>query len=59
MNRKTIVILMVVLVLSIGNYFRLFSGSTIRTVEFLSIFAIGLVAGILLNKLFGSTSSTT
>ncbi|MBL7829703.1 MAG: hypothetical protein JNK41_01645 [Saprospiraceae bacterium] len=45
-NAKTITA--VLLVISIGTYFRLVSDGTIRLVEFLSIFSIGVLTGILL-----------
>jgi len=48
MKNKVIVITALLLIVSIGNYFRIISDGTIRTVEFLSIFAIGALAGILL-----------
>jgi len=48
MKNKVIVITALLLIVSIGNYFRIISDVTIRTVEFLSIFAIGALAGILL-----------
>lgn len=34
--------------ISIGNYFRLVSDSNIRTIDFISIFAIGALSGVLL-----------
>ena len=44
----------VLLVISIGNYFRIVSDGTIRTVEFLSIFAIGVLSGILITQIIGT-----
>jgi hypothetical protein len=52
MKNKKIIITVILLILSIGNYFRIISGGSIRTVEFLSIFAIGGLAGVLLVILF-------
>ncbi len=52
MKNKAIIITAVLLVISIGNYFRIISDGSIRTVEFLSIFAIGALAGILLTRIF-------
>ena len=52
----------VLLVISIGNYFRIVSDGTIRTVEFLSIFAIGVLSGILLTQIittFTNKNKTT
>jgi len=48
MKNRSIVFTAVLLVISIGNYFRIVSDGSIRTVEFLSIFAIGVLSGVLL-----------
>ncbi|NEW83766.1 MAG: hypothetical protein GZ094_15560 [Mariniphaga sp.] len=48
MTTKAIVIPAVLLIVTIGNYFRMFSDDTIRTVEFLSIWAIGALSGVLI-----------
>jgi len=45
MKNKAIIITAVLLILSIGNYFRIISDGSIRTVEFLSIFALGVLTG--------------
>jgi uncharacterized membrane protein len=46
---RNIAFIAVLLFMSIGNYFRMSSGiTTIRTVDFLSIFAIGMLAGLLI-----------
>lgn len=46
---RNIALIAVLLFMSIGNYFRMSSGiATIRTVDFLSIFAIGMLAGLLI-----------
>lgn len=50
--KKKIVITAVLLIISIGNYFRIISNGNIRTVEFLSIFAIGALTGVLLTQIF-------
>jgi hypothetical protein len=46
----------VLLIISIGTYFRIISDGSIRTVEFLSIFAIGGLAGILLTQILKRTT---
>ena len=51
MKKGVIVITAVLLIASIGNYFRILSDGSIRTVEFLSIFAIGALAGVLLTQI--------
>ena len=52
MKNKKIVITAILLIVFIGNYFRIISNGSIRTVEFLSIFAIGALTGILLTQVF-------
>ena len=56
MKNKALVISAILLVLSIGNYFRLISVNNVRPVEFLSIFVIGVLSGILLTLLFKNRS---
>jgi hypothetical protein len=52
MKNKTILLTSLLLIISLGNYFSIISDGTIRTVEFLSILAIGALAGILLTLIF-------
>jgi hypothetical protein len=52
MKNKVTVIPAVLLIISLGNYFMFFSDSSIRSVEFLSIFVIGALSGVLLTKIF-------
>ncbi len=52
MKVGSIVIIAVLLIVSIGNYFRFISDGSIRNVEFLSIFAIGALSGILIFQIF-------
>ncbi|MCX6233774.1 MAG: hypothetical protein NT175_03505 [Bacteroidetes bacterium] len=52
MKNKVIVIPAVLLIISLGNYFIIFSKGSIRTVEFLSIFIIGVLSGVLLTQIF-------
>ena len=49
-NRKP-VILALLLSLAIGNYARVTSDGNIRTIEFLSIFVIGMLSGLLFQEL--------
>jgi hypothetical protein len=51
MKNRVIVITAILLVVSIGNYFRIISDGSIAAVEFLSIFAIGALAGVLLTQI--------
>lgn len=51
MKKRTISVTAVLLVISIGNYSRIISDGSVRTVDFLSIFAIGALAGVLLTQI--------
>ncbi len=48
MKNKALVFTSIFLMISIGNYFRIVSDSNIRTIDFISIFAIGALSGVLL-----------
>ena len=50
MEKKRRIILAVLLMLSIGNFARLTGNDNIRTVQFISIFVIGALSGLLLNE---------
>lgn len=52
MKNRKIGIIAILLIISIGNYFRIISDGNIRTVEFLSILAIGILTGVLLTQVF-------
>ena len=52
MKNRKIVITAVLLTFFSGTYFSLISDGSIRTVEFLSIFAIGALTGVLLTQIF-------
>ncbi|WP_027376514.1 hypothetical protein [Kaistella palustris] len=49
-NRKLIIIL-IFLMLSVGNFSRLTHNDEIRPIEFLSIFLIGVFSGLLISEL--------
>jgi hypothetical protein len=49
-NRRSI-ILAVALILAVGNYSRIAGNENIRTVQFLSIFAIGAISSLLLREI--------
>jgi hypothetical protein len=51
MKNRSIVFIAVFLMISIGNYFRIISDSSVRAVEFVSIFAIGMLSGVLLTQI--------
>jgi hypothetical protein len=49
-NKRRTIILAIMLILSIGNYSRIIDYGSIRTVEFLSIFAIGALTSLLIRE---------
>ena len=51
-TQRTLVLTAVMLMLSIGNYFRIQGNENIRAIQFLSIFVIGMLAGLLIRDLF-------
>lgn len=51
MKQKIIILTAVLLAIFTGNYFRITSNNSIRTVDFLSIFVIGALSGILITQL--------
>ncbi|WP_165932679.1 hypothetical protein [Flavobacterium cellulosilyticum] len=48
-NNRTLIIA-ILLILAIGNYTRIIDHGTIRTVEFLAIFAIGALSSLLIRE---------
>jgi uncharacterized membrane protein len=51
MKNRAISITAILLIISLGNYYRIISDGNVRTVEFLSIFAIGALSGVLLTQI--------
>ena len=51
MEKKRRIIIAVLLMISIGNYTRLLSNDNISLIQFISIFAIGALSGLLINEL--------
>lgn len=49
--RKRRIVIAVMLMLSIGNYFRIVGNENIRTIQFLSIFAIGALSALLIRSI--------
>jgi hypothetical protein len=41
----------ILLMLAIGSYFRISGNENIRTIQFLSIFAIGMLSGVIIREL--------
>ena len=56
MKKRAISVTAILLIISVGNYFRIISDGSVRTVEFLSIFAIGALAGVLLTQIIAAVS---
>jgi len=48
MRTRAIGITVVILIISIGNYVRISSVANVRAVEFISIWAIGALSGLLI-----------
>jgi len=53
-KKRSRIIIAVMLLLSIANFSRLKGTENIRTVEFLSIFAIGALSGLLIYSIVSS-----
>lgn len=51
MNKKGILLTIIFLIVSTGNYFRTIYDGSVRNVEFLSIFVIGALSGILVTEI--------
>jgi hypothetical protein len=51
MKNKAIAFTAVLLIISLWEYFKIISDGRIRTVEFLSIFVIGLLSGVLVTQI--------
>jgi xanthine/uracil permease len=49
-SRKKLIILAVLLILSIGNYSRISINDEIRSVHFISIFALGAISALFLQE---------
>ena len=50
MEKRRRVVIAVLLMLSLVNYFRLKGNDNIRPVQFLTIFVIGALSGLLINE---------
>ena len=50
-TNKRVIVFALLLIVSITNYIRITSNGALRTVEFLSIFAIGAISGLLLQEI--------
>jgi hypothetical protein len=50
-QKRPLLFTAVILSLSIGNYFRIAGNENIRAIQFLSIFVIGMLAGVLLTQI--------
>jgi len=54
-SRKIIIrVASIMLIISLGNFFRIISDHNIRAVDFVSIFSIGIIAGVLISHLIGT-----
>ncbi len=50
-SKQSVIATAILLVVVSGNYMRTSSGSNIRTVDFVSVFAMGMLAGVLLTQI--------
>jgi hypothetical protein len=50
MEKRRRIIIAVMLMLSIGNFARIKGNENIRPIQFLSIFIIGVLSGLLINE---------
>lgn len=57
MNSKTLKISSIFLIITLGNHFRFIANGSVRMVEFLSIFAIGVLAGVVITEIMKILSS--
>ncbi|MEY4540738.1 MAG: hypothetical protein RLZZ306_2495 [Bacteroidota bacterium] len=51
MRNKRIVLIAVLFMISIGNYSRITGNENIRTIQFVSIFAIGALSALLIREI--------
>ncbi|WP_309609109.1 hypothetical protein [Flavobacterium sp.] len=51
MERRRKILLAVLLLISIGNYFRIVGNENVRTIQFLCIFAIGAISSLLIREI--------
>ena len=51
MKNKRIILIAVLFMISIGNYSRIIGNENIRTIQFLSIFAIGALSALLIKEI--------
>ena len=54
-TKKRKILLAVLLIISVGNYFRIVGNENVRDIQFLSIFAIGAIAALLVKEFFGNS----
>ncbi len=54
-NNKRRILLAVLLMISVGNYFRIVGSENVRNVQFLSIFGIGAITTLLIKEVFGNS----
>lgn len=50
MEKKRRIVIAILLILSVINYTRLKGNENIRSIQFLSIFIIGVLSGLLINE---------
>lgn len=53
-SRKKLIILALLFIVAIGNYNRISGENSVRTVEFLSIFALGAITALFLREIIAA-----
>ena len=51
MERRKRIILALLLIVGVRNYYRIVGNENVRTVEFLSVFAIGAISSLLIREI--------
>jgi hypothetical protein len=57
MKNRAIIFLAILLIVSVGNYLRIIADGSVKAIEFVSIFAIGALSGVLLTLIIISIKS--
>ena len=51
MKNRRVILIAVLFMISVGNYSRIIGNENIRTIQFLSIFAIGALSALLIKEI--------
>ncbi len=56
-QKRPLVLTSIILMLAVANYFRIGGNENIRAIQFLSIFVIGMLSGIILREVIAIVRS--